>query len=36
MMKKTLPALSSAETEILRLVWELEPATVQHICDALP
>ena len=36
MKKKPLPALSSAETEILRLVWELEPATVQNICDALP
>lgn len=36
MGKKTLPALSAAETEILRLVWELEPATVQSICDALP
>lgn len=36
MGKKVLPALSSAETEILRLVWEMEPATVQAICDALP
>lgn len=35
-MKKSLPALSSAETEILRLLWELEPTTVQGIHDALP
>ena len=34
--KKTLPALSPAETEILRLVWQLEAATVQQIFDALP
>jgi predicted transcriptional regulator len=31
-----LPALSPAETEILRLVWQLEAATVQEICNALP
>jgi predicted transcriptional regulator len=31
-----LPALSPAETEILRLVWQLESATVQEICHALP
>lgn len=31
-----LPALSPAETEIVRLVWQLESATVQEICDALP
>jgi len=36
MTRKPLPALSPAETEILRLVWQLEPATVQGICDALP
>ncbi len=36
MTRKTLPALSPAETEILRFVWQLEPATVQGICDALP
>ncbi len=35
MVRKSLPALSPAETEILRLVWESEPATVQEICDAL-
>ena len=31
-----MPALSPAETEILRLVWQLEAAKVQQICDALP
>jgi predicted transcriptional regulator len=30
------PTLSPAETEILRLVWQLSSATVQEICDALP
>lgn len=35
MTKKTSPAVSPAETEILRLVWQLESATVQDICDAL-
>lgn len=35
MAKKTLPVVSPAETEILRLVWQLESATVQDICDAL-
>src|SRR3982751_1551029 len=34
MPKKTSPPLSPAETEILRLVWQLEPATVQDICQA--
>ncbi len=29
-------ALSSAETEILNYVWQLERATVQNICDELP
>lgn len=31
-----LSPLSPAETEVLRLVWQLESATVQQICDALP
>ncbi len=31
-----LRAMSPAETEILRLVWQLEQATVQGVCDALP
>ena len=35
MAKKASPPLSPAETEILRLVWQLESATVQDICDAL-
>ncbi|GAI99169.1 unnamed protein product, partial [marine sediment metagenome] len=30
------PALSPAETEILRLVWQLDKATVQQVCDRLP
>jgi predicted transcriptional regulator len=34
-MTKESPALSPAETEILRLVWQLEPVSVQSICDAL-
>jgi predicted transcriptional regulator len=37
MGKKELPAaLSAAETEVLRLVWDLGFATVQNVCDALP
>lgn len=28
--------MSPAETEILRLVWQLEEGTVQQICDQLP
>jgi len=36
MTKKILRAMSPAETEILRLVWQLEEATVQQICDLLP
>jgi len=36
MTKLKLRAMSPAETEILRLVWQLEQATVQGICDALP
>ena len=35
MAKKTLPALSPAETEVLRVVWQLQTATVQEACDAL-
>jgi predicted transcriptional regulator len=33
---KKLPALSPAETEILRLVWQLDKASVQEVCDSLP
>jgi len=36
MTQKKLPALSPSETEILRLVWQLEKATVQDVCDKLP
>ena len=36
MAKSYLPALSPAETEILRLVWQLDKATVQAVCDKLP
>ena len=35
-MKKTSPPLSPSETEVLRIVWELETATVQKVCDKLP
>ena len=33
--KKSLPSVSPAETEVLRVVWSLESATVQQVCDAL-
>ncbi len=36
MTLKRLPALSPSETEILRLVWQLDSATVQEVCDSLP
>jgi BlaI family penicillinase repressor len=36
MTKRKLQAMSPAETEILRLVWQLEEGTVQQICDQLP
>ena len=36
MVRKNLPALSPSETEILRLVWQLDKATVQEVCDKLP
>jgi predicted transcriptional regulator len=36
MTKRRLPAVSPAETEILRLVWQLDKATVQEVCDNLP
>jgi predicted transcriptional regulator len=36
MSKKTLSAVSPAESEILQLVWRLGSATVQDVCDALP
>ena len=36
MTKKQMKAMSPAETEILRLVWKVEQATVQQVCDSLP
>ena len=36
MPRKSLPALSPAETEILRLIWQLGSGTVQQVCDKLP
>ncbi|MCH8120802.1 MAG: BlaI/MecI/CopY family transcriptional regulator [Planctomycetes bacterium] len=36
MTQKKLPAVSPAETEILRLVWQLDKATVQDVCNKLP
>ena len=36
MGKRKLQAMSPAETEILRIIWELEKATVQQIYERLP
>ena len=36
MTRENLPALSPSETEILRLVWQLDKATVQEVCKKLP
>jgi BlaI family penicillinase repressor len=36
MVRRNLKAMSPAETEILRLVWQLGEATVQQIHEALP
>jgi len=36
MTKRQLRKISPAETEILRLVWQLGAATVQQVCDSLP
>lgn len=36
MGKRRLQAMSPAETEILRIIWELEKATVQQIYERLP
>ncbi|MHC4362281.1 MAG: BlaI/MecI/CopY family transcriptional regulator [Planctomycetota bacterium] len=36
MTRDNLPALSPSETEILRLVWQLDKATVQEVCEKLP
>ena len=36
MTRRKRPAMSPAETEVLRLVWEAKKATVQQVYDALP
>ena len=36
MAENKRPAMSAAETEVLRLVWESQQATVQQVYDALP
>lgn len=36
MIKSKRPAMSPAETEVLRLVWRSQEATVQQVYDALP
>ena len=36
MSKESLAALSPAETEILRLIWQMGSGTVQQVCEKLP
>ena len=36
MAKRKLSAVSPAETEVLRIVWQLDRATVQQVADKLP
>lgn len=36
MVKRRLPAVSPAETEILRIVWQAGKATVQQVVSRLP
>jgi predicted transcriptional regulator len=36
MAKERPPAVSPAETEVLRIVWQLGKATVQNVCARLP
>ena len=36
MTRRRRPAMSPAETEILRLVWQSQEATVQEVYEALP
>ncbi|MHC4239095.1 MAG: BlaI/MecI/CopY family transcriptional regulator [Planctomycetota bacterium] len=36
MENESLPAVSPAETEVLRIVWETDRATVQDVCERLP
>lgn len=36
MADKKLPVVSPAETEVLRIVWQIGEATVQQVVDHLP
>jgi BlaI family penicillinase repressor len=36
MARSKRPAMSPAETEVLRLVWQSQEATVQQVYEALP
>jgi len=36
MTERELAAVSPAETEVLRIVWEIGKATVQEVCERLP
>ena len=36
MAKERPPAVSPAETEVLRIVWQLGKGTVQNVCERLP
>ena len=36
MTRRKRPAMSPAETEVLRLVWDAKKATVQQVYDGLP
>lgn len=36
MNKRTLRALSGAETEVMVILWELDRGSVQDVCDKLP
>ena len=36
MTKKQLAKLSPTETEVLRLVWQLDRGSVQEVCESLP
>jgi len=36
MTRRKRPAISPAETEVLRLVWDSKAATVQQVYDKLP
>lgn len=34
--RPSLPRLSPTETEVLRLLWQLEKASVQEVCESMP